>query len=322
VAFSGVVMIDVRNDDVLVLADHQQDGHPSVPKAAEAGEPSHLTLRPVAPAASVFKVVSSAALLDSGVKPTQTFGYRRAVRRIGAQHLKSPGPKANRSTVGKALASSNNGFFGRVTDMKLTRDKLLETATAFGFNRVIPFPLLTGASTANIPRNRLERARMSAGFWNSKLTPLHAALIGSAVAGDGELPTPRFVTRLHGPDGQAVDAPPRRGISRAMTPQIAKVLRKAMGDTVTKGTARRAFSKWPKKLSHIKVGGKTGSLAIRTPYTSYTWFIGYAPVDNPQVAIAVMVGNGEKWWQRAADVARDVLAAYFSRKAKNTLATR
>ena len=222
-------MIDVASDNVVVLADHTTPDHPSLPELSQDGEPSHLTLRPIAPAASVFKIVTSAALLKNGVSPKQTYAYTRAIRRIGKAHLGKPAPQANRTTVGEALSESNNGFFARVSDMKITRDQLVETATDFGFNRVIPFPLLTGASAANIPRNRLERARMAAGFWHSTLTPLHAALIASAVAGDGELPTPRLVTRLHGPQGQVIDAPARRGISQAMTPEVAQLLRKAMG---------------------------------------------------------------------------------------------
>ena len=84
-----------------------------------------------------------------------------------------------------------------------------------------------------------------------------------------------------------------------------------MEATVRSGTARRAFAKWPESIRHIKVGGKTGTLALREPYTFYTWFVGYAPVKDPEIAIAVMVGNGRLWWQRGTDVAADVMASYF-----------
>ncbi len=107
-----------------------------------------------------------------------------------------------------------------------------------------------------------------------------------------------------------------------MSADIAKQLRKVLSETAKRGTARRAFAKWPRKLRHIQVGGKTGSLSKRNPYTAYTWFVGYAPADNPKVAISVVVGNGELWWQKAADVARDVLACYFDEEARRTLAVR
>ena len=89
-----------------------------------------------------------------------------------------------------------------------------------------------------------------------------------------------------------------------------------MAKTTKTGTARRAWTKWPASAPKVTVGGKTGTLCRREPYTCYTWFVGYAPVDDPQVAIAVMVANGEKWWQRAVDISRDILAAHFRREAK------
>ena len=63
---------------------------------------------------------------------------------------------------------------------------------------------------------------MAAGFRHTELTPLHAALIIGAVAKDGELPSPRFVTRLHGPKGETIEAPTRGPIARAMKPETAR----------------------------------------------------------------------------------------------------
>ena len=71
--------------------------------------------------------------------------------------------------------------------MELSWDEMRAASHRFGFNQVIPFDILTDASVAKTPRNRLERARMAAGFRHTELTPLHAALIIGAVAKDGEL---------------------------------------------------------------------------------------------------------------------------------------
>ena len=162
---------------------------------------------------------------------------------------------------------------------------------------------------------------MSAGFWHTKLTPLHGALIAAAVATDGTIPSPRLVNRLVGPNGQVVQAPKLPPLSRAMSAKAANQLRKAMSETIRRGTGRRAFASWPAQLKDITIGGKTGTLSKRTPYTSYTWFVGYAPVDNPEIAIAVMVGNSELWWQRAVDIAKSVLETYFRREAKRSKKT-
>lgn len=321
VPFGAVVVLDVKSGDVLAMADRFDERHAVAPDIDPDGPP-HLALRALAPSASVFKIITAAALIESGLAPGRERTFNPARRRVYSKTIEKPGPGAPKSDMFNAFAGSNNGFFSRQADLRLVREDIDLMARRFGFNQVLPFPLLTDASTAHVPRNRLERARMAAGFWHTRLTPLHGAIIAAAVAGDGTVPVPRLVKRLQGPGGHTVDAPERPPVSRAMKASTAKAMRRMMARTVTHGTGRRAFAKWPKALSHISVGGKTGTLAIREPYTAYTWFVGFAPVDNPQVAIAVMVGNGELWWQKGIDIARDVLAAHFRIEAARTVAAR
>lgn len=315
VPFGAVVVLNPKTGDVLAMADRYDEKHESAPRLSKDGPP-HLALRAVAPAASVYKIITSVALLENGLKPDLRYPYSYAKRLINKSHLEAPGRGAQLATLAEALAKSNNGFFARESDQRLDREKMDLIARRFGFNRIVPFPLATDASTARVPRSPLERARMAAGFWHTRLTPLHGALIAAAVANDGKLPTPRLVKSLVAPDGRRVKAPDRGPFAEAMSPETARELRKMMAKTVRAGTARRAFKKWPAALRNITVGGKTGTLAIREPYTFYTWFVGYAPVEDPEVAIAVMVGNGRLWWQRGVDVAQTVLAQYFLAKAK------
>ncbi len=319
VPFGAVVVLDVATGNVLAMADRYDEHHAAAPKLSKDGPP-HLALRAVAPAASVFKIVTTVGLLETGLSPNKTYPFVPAKRRVYEAQLGAVGKGAPQSDVGDALAKSNNGFFARMADLQLAREDMQAIARRFGFNQVVPFPLLTEASTARVPRNKLERARMAAGFWHTHLTPLHAALIATAVAGDGTLPRPRLVGRLRSPDGRLVDAPEQPPFATAMTPKQALLVREMMARTTKSGTLRRVWRKWPKSLRDVTVGAKTGTLARRDPYTAYTWFVGFAPVDNPQIAIAVVVGNGELWWQRGADVGRDVLAWYFTQQAKGAAA--
>lgn len=314
VPVGAVVLLDVQSGDVLALADRYKADHPAAPHF-EAGGPQSLALRAFAPAASVFKIVTATALLEAGVGAQAQFAYVGGFRRIGAEHLKEPPKGSPTADIGEGLSKSLNGLFARLASEKLEREDLDATAQRLLFNQVVPFPTMTEASVAQVPRNALERARMAAGFFHSKLTPLHAAVLAGAIARGGELPAPRLVTRIVGPDGLEETAPQVASLGRAMEPETARALGRMLRNTTEDGTARRSFSKVPKSLEGIDVAGKTGTLTDDTTRTDYTWFVGFAPAQNPQVAFAVLVGNGELWYVRATDVARDVLAAYFERNA-------
>ncbi len=62
----------------------------------------------------------------------------------------------------------------------------------------------------------------------------------------------------------------------------------------------------------VAIAGKTGSLADRDPFRDYSWFVGFAPADRPQIVVASVVVNGRLWRVRAPQVARDALEAYFT----------
>jgi len=163
---------------------------------------------------------------------------------------------------------------------------------------------------------------MAAGFFHSKMTALHGAVIAATIARDGEVPAPRLVTRLRTPEGRMLDGPAPTSLGRAVQTSTARALGRMMRDTTEDGTARRAFSQVPKSLEGVQVVGKTGTLTDPSTKTDYTWFVGYAPAESPRVAFSVLVGNGDLWWVRATDVARDVLAAHFEAEAARHIATR
>jgi cell division protein FtsI/penicillin-binding protein 2 len=314
VPVGAVVLLDVETGDVLALADRYKAEHPAAPQFGEGG-PQSLALRAFAPAASVYKIVTAAALLEAGVSGSAAFPYLGGHHRVGPDHIAAPPKGAPLATLGDGLSKSINGLFARLAAEKLDHDALDGISSRFFFNQVLPFPAMTEASLAQVPRQPLERARMAAGFFHSKLTPLHAAVLAAAVAKDGMLPAPRLVQRIIGPDGAVEEAPPPAALGRAIEAETAKTVGKMLRQTTEDGTARRSFAKVPKALEGIDVAGKTGTLNDDTTRTEYTWFVGFAPAQSPRVAFAVLVGNGPLWYVRATDVARDVLAAYFEAEA-------
>lgn len=314
VPVGAVVVVDIQSGDVLALADRYKSDHPAAPQFPEGG-PQSLALRAFAPAASVYKIVTAAALLEAGVPAQAQYAYLGGHHRIGADHLTEPPKGAPTADIGDGLSKSINGLFARLATEKLDHDALESVSNRLLFNQVVPFPTMTEASIVQVPRNQLERARMAAGFFHSKLVPLHGALLAGAVANGGMLPAPRIVTAITGPDGVVEDAPAPTTLGRGFEAETARTLARMLRNTTEDGTARRSFSKVPKALEGIDVAGKTGTLTDATTRTDYTWFVGFAPAQNPQIAFAVLVGNGELWYVRATDVARDVLAAYFDGQA-------
>jgi cell division protein FtsI/penicillin-binding protein 2 len=99
---------------------------------------------------------------------------------------------------------------------------------------------------------------------------------------------------------------------RIIDERVAEALGAMMRETVTRGTAQRAFSRPPRELRGVHVAGKTGSLNEQRPFRDHTWFVGYAPAEDPQVVVASVVVNGPLWRVRAPWVAREALAAYFA----------
>ena len=169
-----------------------------------------------------------------------------------------------------------------------------------------------------VPEGDLNFARTSAGFWNSTLSPVQALLLASTVALDGSMIRPVLVQSVVDAAGTTIYKAPEGAqvIRKPIKTETAQAVREMMEATVTTGTGYKAFHDTGGKpfLPGIRVAGKTGTLTRAKTEQYYTWFVGFAPSDNPQVAIATLVVNKPQWTTRANVLARDVLRAYFASK--------
>ncbi|HKO91167.1 MAG TPA: penicillin-binding transpeptidase domain-containing protein, partial [Polyangiaceae bacterium] len=168
-----------------------------------------------------------------------------------------------------------------------------------------------------LPGDPLEFARAAAGFWHTTLSPLAAASIAQTVAGGGVAVKPRIVRAvLDGsrPEWRASDKP--TVLRRALPEARAQELTKMMLQTVNGGSASRAFHEPSGKpyLRDIRVAGKTGTLSNQEENRHYTWFVGFAPADAPEVAVAALVVNTPVWRIKGPQLARDVLRSYFAKQ--------
>jgi cell division protein FtsI/penicillin-binding protein 2 len=304
---AAVVVLETSGGRVLAWANHVQHG-PTRDLCVEA----------TAPAASVFKIVTGAALVETaGLPPDARQCYSGGESRITPLDLVED-PKRDRwcATLGEAMGRSLNAVFARLALKNLTPGDLAGMGGAFGFGDSVPFDVPVAPSSLYIPEDKLGFARTAAGFWNTTMSPLEAATIANTVANQGEMVRPVIVESVADATGSLYQAPKRTVIRRAIHPETAAALTSMMETTITGGTSYRAFHDGEGRpfLPNIAVAGKTGTLTRAETQQFYTWFVGFAPSRAPEVAIAVLVVNTPSWRAKANVVAREVLRAYFAAK--------
>jgi len=307
---AAVVMIDVATGNVLAYASH-----------IEKGAPRDLVVEATAPAASVFKIVTGTTLVDSaGLSPEQKECYSGGEQRITEKDLE-PDPARDKwcSTLAGAMGRSLNTVFARLALRHLKPEKLEETAKALAFGEHLPFDAPVQPSAIKVPTESLAFARTAAGFWNTTLSPMHAAWLSVVMARGGEPVRPRIVAEVTDATGKSIYTMPAPQVGKRIVNQgVAAAVTQMMDKTVTDGTSYKAFHdlKGNAHLPNIPVAGKTGTLTDGEKQRYYTWFTAFAP-SHPlpgqrQVAIATLVVNGPVWKVKANVVAREMLRGFFA----------
>lgn len=263
------------------------------------------------PAASVFKLVTTAALLDGGkVTPKTRVCFSGGERQIERHHLDPPPNGDICPPFLTALGFSRNAVFAQLATHHLTRRDLLTRAEALGFNQLLPFDAAVSVGSLDLPYNDLEFARAAAGFIGSDLTPLGAAHLALTIASQGRPPRMRLIDELGGIESSRDPI----WLPRACSANTAWRMTRMMEVTVHSGTSLEAFSRPDARsyLGPIRVAGKTGTLqrGKNAPITS--WFTGFAPSRDPKVVVAVLLQNSPLWRRKANEVARDLLRAAFA----------
>jgi cell division protein FtsI/penicillin-binding protein 2 len=297
VPWGATVLLEPKTGRVLALAEHSR---------AEPGRKG-FALAAVAPAASVFKIVTAAALLEKGAVDGEVC-WHGGKRRLDPKLLRDD-PRRDRrcSSLTSAFGHSTNVVFAKLADRDLDPATLRSMADRFQFNAPIEFARPVETSTARIPEDPFAAANTAAGFGAVKLSPLHGAVLAAIVANGGVYVPPALVEDASGAPLPLPGAP-----VRVVDAQVAAKLAEMMRETVAAGTARKAFRRPGSPLRGIAVAGKTGSLADRSPFRDYSWFVGYAPAEDPQIAVATLIVNDRLWHARASQVAKEALEAYFA----------
>ncbi|MGI9147200.1 MAG: peptidoglycan D,D-transpeptidase FtsI family protein [Chloroflexota bacterium] len=290
---------------------------------------------------STFKTVTATAALDTNlVDLNQPFNCTTAIK-VGTYSVDCRNSQhVPRLTYKQSYAWSSNRVFGLTglllgfpklapinpwlddkppgaypwaegTSIQPSADVLVDYAGRFGFGRTIPFDLPMATSQMKLPSTEWTPellVQTAFGQGEIQATPMQMALVAAAVANDGRVPTPYLAAELRGGGGAVRQIhQPGQSFSRAGSSATASALLSFMVEGVDNGYAAKAA------IPGVKVGGKTGTAEVGDG-TSHSWFIGFAPAENPRVAIAVIMehqGSGSDFATPAAQqVIRAALAAY------------
>ncbi len=277
-------------------------------------------LREIYPPGSTFKLVTAAAALEDGVTPETTFEdprtYTPPQTTVGIPNfggdLCNDGQPLN---LIQALEVSCNTVFARLGN-QVGPEKLVAQAERFGLNQTWESQLEFVPSGIPDELDAPAAAQSAIGQRDVRVTPLQMAMIAGAIANDGVLMEPRIVERVQQFDGRVVrelgPEPLSLGGSddgQAVSPQTADDLQLMMREVVTDGSGTAAA------IPGVDVAGKTGTAQVGQGRNPTVWFVGFAPLDDPQIAVAVVVPDGGEVGAEAtggavaAPIARDVLEA-------------
>lgn len=274
------------------------------------------------PPGSTFKVVTAAAGLESGTITPETTIDAPGTLEVEGQPLNNDftedfGPIA----LDTALTNSVNTWFGQL-GQKVGQDALFETMEKFGFGSIpaIDLPseelLPSGVESEGSLLNKndpVDLARVAIGQERLLVTPLQMAEVAAAVANEGRLMKPQIWSRVVDPDGRVVERLDPSEYSQPISAETAADLTTAMEGVVTEGTGTNAA------IPGVAVAGKTGT--AETPGNeacgggseeNQAWFIGFAPADDPEIAIAVSI-------ECTLQFGNDVAAPIFSDVAETIL---
>lgn len=206
----------------------------------------------------------------------------------------------------EAFAKSCNTAFSTIGE-SLEINDLRNLSESLFFNKPLPANIPNSPSSFMLKVGESgvkETMQTAIGQGRTLISPLHNAMIVAAVANDGVMMKPYVIDRIESAGGRVLKGSIPEEIAEVMTVKEADYLKSLMRSVVTDGTASRLNN------LDIKVAGKTGT-AEQEGKSPHSWFIGYAPANEPRIAISVIVENKGSGSEYALPIAEKVFDAYF-----------
>ena len=246
------------------------------------------------PPGSTFKLVTAAAAIESG-------GYNADSRVPGGDSYQLPltsGESGRITNEGRACGSgkipfrqamenSCNTTFAALA-VEVGADEMLERAERFGFNQDYLKELPQAASVFPRKMDAAQTGQSGIGQFEVAATPLQMAMVAAGIGNGGKVMRPYVVDELRTPSLQVLYKTPLEQLSRAVSARTARELTDLLVSTVDNGTAS------PAAIPGVKVAGKTGTAQSGIDEVPpYAWFVSFAPANDPEVAVAVMIQKAD-----------------------------
>ncbi|HHT64326.1 MAG: peptidoglycan D,D-transpeptidase FtsI family protein [Bacillota bacterium] len=258
---------------------------------------------------STFKAAVSLMAVDKGLD-NKTYEDTGSII-IDGKKIENHGKKAYGTLdLENALAVSSNTVFARI-GVELGEENLNDLARQLGLGKKISFDIPLSTSRFDYKNmGKTDQAAVGIGQGKILVTPLHMALITGGIANNGVVMKPYLVDRVVTANGFILKDREPGEFFRLADPDTAKRVKEMMKGVVDKGTGKNA------KISGVSVAGKTGTaqneLTAQGENKEHAWFIGFAPVENPQIAVSVILEySGSTGGGQAAPIARELMVQWL-----------
>jgi penicillin-binding protein A len=309
----AVVAVDPKNGEILAMASSpsydpnnidetfpELSSDPDAPLIDRA-------IQSLYPPGSTLKVLTAAAALEKGLSPSHIFFDSGTYNLPGYTVVNYKGKTYGRVTFTQALVFSINAIFAKIAVEIVGAQALAQKAYDFGFGDSYEnFSLPVTPSNLGPPPSEWTpgtTAQNAFGQGPASSNAFEMALVAAAIASDGDLMEPRIVREIRSPDGIILDRPSPSVRHEPLDASTARELNGMMQRVVTEGGLTTA------EIPGIKVAGKTGT--AETAEAPHSWWITFAPADDPQIAVCAMVENGGEGDDAALPIADQVMEAYL-----------
>jgi penicillin-binding protein A len=310
----SAVAIDPKTGDVLAMVSYPSydpnnidDTFPDLADDPESPLLNKAT-QGLYPPGSVQKVITAAAALKSGVSPDTRFTDTGKYETPGYTVVNYGDASYGQVDFATALALSINTIFAEVAVERIGAETLSQTAFDFGYGDSFDeFPLEVRPGELGPPPDTWVEgnlAQISFGQDTVLSNVFEFANVAAAIANDGTMMEPRIVREIRSPDGIIIDRPSPTEHQEVLDAETNQTLTRMMVGVVEDGSATEA------QIEGIEVAGKTGTAEVSNGDPN-SWFISFAPANDPRIAVAVLVENGGDGEKAALPIARTMMESYL-----------